>query len=95
MLEFIQEHYETPKQRRKLRVYEAFVLACQTHEPPFKPPSRITFCQAIKKRSSPERLAIWTLEELYSAFCEWAYSVYDQRLHPALGNSPHDAIPNY
>ena len=283
MLEFIQEHYETPKQRRKLRVYEAFVLACQTHEPPFKPPSRITFCQAIKKRSghhqtrkrlgnraaiseepfyweleqttprhgsrpfeivhidhtqidielvsslesltnchiatnssihqnlgrpwatfmvdaysrrilsvyltfdepsyrdcmmviricvarfgrfpqniivdngkefhshyfeqllasytctlkyrppaharfgsiverlfgtantqfihelqgntqikrlhrkvtksvSPERLAIWTLEELYSAFCEWAYSVYDQRLHPALGNSPHDAF---
>ncbi|MBE8966386.1 DDE-type integrase/transposase/recombinase [Nostocales cyanobacterium LEGE 12452] len=283
MLDFIKEHYETPKQRRKIRVYESFVLACQTHDPPFKPPSRITFCHAIKQRSghhqtrkrlgnraaiseepfywelkqttprhgsrpfeivhidhtqidielvsslesltncyiatnnsihqnlgrpwatfmvdaysrrilsvyltfdepsyrdcmmviricvarfgrfpqnivvdngkefhshyfeqllasytctlkyrppaharfgsiverlfgtantqfihelqgntqikrlhrkvtksvSPERLAIWTLEELYSAFCEWAYSVYDQRLHPALGTSPCDAF---
>lgn len=283
MLDFIKEHYETPTQRRKLRVYEAFVLACQTHEPPLQPPSRITFCKAIKQRSghhqtrkrfgnraakaeepfywelepttprhgsrpfeivhidhtqidlelvssldsltnchiatnnsihynlgrpwatfmvdaysrrilsvyltfdepsyrdcmmairicvarfgrfpqsivvdngaefhshyfeqllasytctlkyrppaharfgsiverlfgtansqfihelqgntqikrlnrkvtksvSPERLAIWTLEELYSAFCEWAYSIYDQRLHPALGTSPYDAF---
>ncbi|MCF2151988.1 hypothetical protein IQ276_037400 [Desmonostoc muscorum LEGE 12446] len=51
MLDFIKEHYETPKQRRKIRVYESFVLACQNHEPPLKPPSRITFCQAIKQRS--------------------------------------------
>lgn len=46
----------------------------------------------VTKSVSPERLAIWTLEELYSAFCEWAYSVYDQRLHPALGTSPCDAF---
>jgi transposase InsO family protein len=77
MLEFIIEHYETPKQRRKLRVYESFVLACQNHEPPLKPPSRITFCAYIKTRSGhhqtrkrlgnraaiPEEPFYWELEQ--------------------------------
>lgn len=51
MLEFIKEHYETSTQRSKIRVYESFIVACQTHEPPFLPPSRTTFCEAIKARS--------------------------------------------
>lgn len=77
MLEFIKEHYETPRQRRKLRVYESFVVACQNHEPPVKPPSRITFCACIKRRGGyrqtrkrlgnraaiPEEPFYWELEQ--------------------------------
>jgi len=51
MNEFIEQHYENPKQRRKQRVYEAFVSACEAHEPRLTPPSRITFCQEIEKRA--------------------------------------------
>jgi len=29
---------------------------------------------------------------LYEVLCEWAYEVYDQREHPALGKSPRDAF---
>jgi transposase InsO family protein len=51
MVQFIEQHYETLTQRRKLHVYEAFVAACETHEPKLTPPSRITFCRAIHQRS--------------------------------------------
>lgn len=51
MLEFIKQHYETLTQRRKLHVYQAFVAACETHEPKLTPPSRITFCRAIDQRA--------------------------------------------
>jgi putative transposase len=51
MLQFIEQHYETLTQRRKLHVYEAFAAACETHEPKLTPPSRITFCRAIKQRA--------------------------------------------
>ena len=40
----------------------------------------------------PQRHAIWTLGDLYEFFCEWAYDVYDQTAHPALGQSPRDAF---
>jgi hypothetical protein len=50
------------------------------------------FNRQVTLSVSPERLAIWTLGELYLAICEWAYSVYDQRLHPTLGKSPRDAF---
>jgi putative transposase len=51
MLEFINKHYETLKQRNKLRVYQALVEACEAHDPKLNPPSRITFTQAIQKRA--------------------------------------------
>jgi putative transposase len=51
MLQFIEDHYETPTQRGKWRVYQAFVAACKAHEPPLTPPSHVTFFQAIKQRA--------------------------------------------
>lgn len=51
MLQFIEDHYETPTQRGKWRVYQAFVTACKGQEPPLTPPSHVTFFQAIKQRS--------------------------------------------
>jgi len=55
MLKFIEEHYENLKQRSKLRVYQAFVEACEVHEPKLSPPSRITFTQTIQKRAGYEQ----------------------------------------
>jgi putative transposase len=40
----------------------------------------------------PSRLAVWTLERLYARLCQYAYEVYDQMNHPALGQSPRDAF---
>ncbi len=39
----------------------------------------------------PKRQAVWQLPDLYTFLCEWAYDIYDQREHPALGQSPRDA----
>jgi len=39
----------------------------------------------------PKRQAVWQLPDLYTFVCEWAYDIYDQREHPALGHSPRDA----
>lgn len=55
MQKFIEEHYENLKQRSKLRVYQAFVEACEAHEPKLSPPSRITFTRAIQKRAGYEQ----------------------------------------
>src|SRR5438874_819705 len=38
----------------------------------------------------PTRQAIWSLADLYGYLCTWAYDVYDQAVHEALGTSPRD-----
>jgi putative transposase len=40
----------------------------------------------------PQRHAVWTLGDLYDFLCEWAYQVYDQTVHPALGQSPREVF---
>ncbi|MBV9279858.1 MAG: DDE-type integrase/transposase/recombinase, partial [Chloroflexi bacterium] len=40
---------------------------------------------------SPKAHARWTLGDLYTWLCEWAYEVYDTIDHPALGQSPRAA----
>ena len=37
-----------------------------------------------------KRQAVWQLPDLYEFLCEWAYDIYDQVEHPALGQSPRD-----
>jgi putative transposase len=40
----------------------------------------------------PHRLAVWTLERFAARLSEWAYDIYDQLEHPALGQSPRHAF---
>lgn len=40
----------------------------------------------------PQAHAVWTLERLAARLSEWAYDIYDQRAHPALGLSPRAAF---
>ncbi|MDV3348834.1 DDE-type integrase/transposase/recombinase [Leptothoe sp. LEGE 181152] len=42
----------------------------------------------VTKSVAPAKLATWTIGDLYQALCEWAYEIYDQREHSALGTSP-------
>jgi putative transposase len=42
----------------------------------------------MTQSNNPKHLAVWTLAELFDRFCEYAYDIYDQRAHPALGRSP-------
>jgi putative transposase len=42
----------------------------------------------VTREVDPRRLAVWTLDDLYTYLCEWGYEVYDQMDHPALGQSP-------
>ncbi len=46
----------------------------------------------ITKSVSPSKHAIWTLGDLYTDIVEWGYSIYDNRPHPALGQSPNDTF---
>jgi len=46
----------------------------------------------MTKSNNPQHHAIWTLEWLSLALREWAYEVYDQTEHMALGQSPRDAF---
>ena len=46
----------------------------------------------LTKQVHPKTQAAWTLEELYESFCGYAYEVFDQQVHPALHQSPHDAF---
>jgi putative transposase len=46
----------------------------------------------MTKDVDPERQAVWTLGDLYAFLCEWAYEIYDQMEHPALGQSPREAF---
>ncbi|PXW28281.1 DDE-type integrase/transposase/recombinase [Paraburkholderia caballeronis] len=40
----------------------------------------------------PEKLAEWTLAALYTGIQRWACEYYDQKVHPALDESPRDAF---
>jgi len=46
----------------------------------------------VTKSIAPREQAVWTLGDLYAYLCIWAYEVYDQQIHPALGMSPRDAF---
>jgi transposase InsO family protein len=46
----------------------------------------------VTKSIAPREQAIWTLGDVYAYLCLWAYQVYDQQIHPALGMSPRDAF---
>jgi hypothetical protein len=46
----------------------------------------------VTKSVRPETQAVWTLGEVYEDLCHWAYEIYDQRQHPALGQSPREAF---
>lgn len=46
----------------------------------------------MTKTVNPKNLAVWTLDLLYLYLCEWAYSEYDSREHPALLMSPFAAF---
>ena len=46
----------------------------------------------VTKANDPKGQAIWTLALLYEHFCGYAYEFYDQRKHPALGQSPREAF---
>ena len=46
----------------------------------------------LTRHNNPKTLAVWTLEQLYSTFCQFAYEVYDQLPHAALGQSPREAF---
>jgi len=39
---------------------------------------------------NPKKHAIWTLERLSRRLCEWAYDIYDNTPHSALGQSPRE-----
>src|SRR6266567_2582110 len=45
----------------------------------------------MTKAVNPKQQAVWQLPDLYDFLCEWAYEVYDQQTHPALGQSPREA----
>lgn len=45
----------------------------------------------VTRLVNPQTHARWTLSDLYTWLCEWAYEVYETIDHPALGQSPRDA----
>ena len=45
----------------------------------------------LTKAIDPKRQAVWTLGDLYIFLQEWAYSIYDQGEHEALGTTPREA----
>jgi putative transposase len=63
-----------------------FVYELQGNTQLMKNPRQVT--QSVNSKQP----AAWTLDQLYMALCEWAYQIYDQREHPALGQSPRDAF---
>ncbi len=46
----------------------------------------------VTKGNNPKNLALWNLGDLYDMSCEWAYTVYDQTPHSALGQTPQEAF---
>src|SRR6266699_865306 len=44
----------------------------------------------LTREVDPKRLAVWTLERFSARLCQYAYEVYDQMDHPALGQSPRE-----
>lgn len=46
----------------------------------------------VTKSNNPRNLAIWDLKSLYIRLTEWAYEVYNNTEHSALGQSPNEAF---
>jgi len=46
----------------------------------------------MTREVDPRRLAIWTLDRFSARLCQYAYEVYDQLDHPALGQNPREAF---
>jgi putative transposase len=46
----------------------------------------------LTRAVDPREQAVWTLADFSAIFAEWAYEVYDQMEHPALGQSPREAF---
>lgn len=46
----------------------------------------------MTREVDPKRLAVWTLDRFSARLCQYAYEVYDQLDHPALGQSPREAF---
>ncbi len=46
----------------------------------------------MTREVDPQHLAVWTLERFSARLCQYAYEVYDQMDHPALGQSPREAF---
>jgi len=46
----------------------------------------------LTRAVDPREHAVWTLADFSAIFAEWAYEVYDQMEHPALGQSPREAV---
>lgn len=46
----------------------------------------------VTKSNDPRNLAIWDLRFLHDKLCEWAYEVYNNAEHSALGQSPNEAF---
>jgi putative transposase len=45
----------------------------------------------VTRSMQPKEHAAWTLGDLYTFLCTWAYEVYDQDVHMTLGMSPREA----
>jgi putative transposase len=45
----------------------------------------------VTRSMQPKEQAAWTLGDLYTFLCTWAYEVYDQDMHMTLGMSPREA----
>jgi putative transposase len=48
--------------------------------------------RGITQSINPRNLAVWTLGSLYQNLCDWAYEFYENKEHPALGQSPKTAF---
>jgi putative transposase len=46
----------------------------------------------MTREIDPKLMAVWTLERFSARLCQYAYEVYDQMDHPALGQSPREAF---
>ena len=46
----------------------------------------------MTREIDPRRLAVWDLSRFSARLCQYAYEVYDQMDHPALGQSPREAF---
>ncbi len=47
--------------------------------------------RAMTRTIGPDPRARWPLEVFYQRLCEWCYEVYDNRPHPALGQTPRES----
>lgn len=45
----------------------------------------------MTKANNPKGLAVWSLENFYDVFCDWAFTRYDTQEHWTLKQSPRDA----